>query len=127
MEIHSAHPRNPADAEEVTLDAEVRKAWRTAPHSGLQHAVPRWLFKIMARTRLIDWLRSYTRAGTRSMALSPRCGPRGDSQTAPGIEREAQTAPAALAPEQREAIELAYWHGYSHAELAGRLGQPWEP
>ena len=38
--------------------------------------------------------------------------------------REVEAALNALAPEQREAIELAYWYGYSHAELAGRLGQP---
>jgi RNA polymerase sigma-70 factor (ECF subfamily) len=42
----------------------------------------------------------------------------------PGVEREVQTALQALSPEQREAIELVYWYGYSHTELAARLGQP---
>ena len=41
-----------------------------------------------------------------------------------GVEREVQAALLALTPEQREAIELAYWYGYSHTELAARLGQP---
>jgi RNA polymerase sigma-70 factor (ECF subfamily) len=42
----------------------------------------------------------------------------------PGIRREVAAALETLAPEQREAIELAYWYGYSHSELAVRLGQP---
>ena len=41
-----------------------------------------------------------------------------------GVGREVQAALKSLAPEQREAIELAYWYGYSHSELSARLGQP---
>ena len=35
-----------------------------------------------------------------------------------------KTALATLADEQREAIELAYFGGLSHSELAEKLGQP---
>ena len=31
---------------------------------------------------------------------------------------------AALPPEQRQALEAAYFHGLSHSEVAAQLGQP---
>ena len=115
---------NPADAEEVTLDIYTQ-VWRTASHFDEQRgSVLAWLM-IMARTRSIDRLRSRANQSRHEelLALSPDVAPVVTANQ-PGIEREVQTALAALAPEQREAIELAYWYGYSHAELAGRLGQP---
>jgi len=35
-----------------------------------------------------------------------------------------RSALEALSPEQREVIELAYYAGLSHSEIAARLGQP---
>jgi len=35
-----------------------------------------------------------------------------------------RTALNALSPEQREVIELAYYSGLSHSEIALKLGQP---
>lgn len=115
---------NPADAEEVTLDIYTQ-VWRAASNFDEQRgSVLAWLMT-MARTRSIDRLRSVSNRSRREEPLteSPEstaalpCGQ-------PGVAREVQTALNALAPEQREAIELSYWYGYSHAELAGKLGQP---
>jgi len=83
-----------------------------------------WLMT-MARSRSIDRLRSRASRSQREEPLSDLPGatalqPSGQ----PGFGREVEAALSALAPEQREAIELTYWYGYSHAELAGRLGQP---
>jgi len=115
---------NPADAEEVTLDIYTQ-VWRAASTFDEQRgSVLAWLMT-MARTRSIDRLRSVAKRSRREEPLTARPG---ESASQPsgqaGAHREVQKALDALAPEQREAIELAYWHGYSHTELAGRLGQP---
>ena len=39
-------------------------------------------------------------------------------------QRVVQSALALLRPEQRQVIEIAYYEGLSHSEIAVRLGQP---
>jgi RNA polymerase sigma-70 factor (ECF subfamily) len=115
---------NPADAEEVTLDI-FTQVWRNASnYDEARGSVVAWLMT-MARSRAIDRLRSRANRGRREEALMDL------SNAAPlqapmtlGVEREVQAALLTLTPEQREAIELAYWYGYSHSELSARLGQP---
>ena len=79
----------------------------------------------MARSRSIDKLRAGANRGRREEALT-ELDSVATTQTpeASGVRREVEAALKCLAPEQREAIELAYWYGYSHSELAERLGQP---
>ena len=40
------------------------------------------------------------------------------------LRRLVQRALALLTPEQRQVIELAYYSGLSHNEIAAKLGQP---
>ena len=40
------------------------------------------------------------------------------------LRQAVHTALAALSPEQRQVIEIAYYIGLSHSEIATRLGQP---
>ena len=40
------------------------------------------------------------------------------------LQRIVQHALARLTPEQRQAIEIAYYSGLSHSEIAAKLGQP---
>jgi RNA polymerase sigma-70 factor (ECF subfamily) len=40
------------------------------------------------------------------------------------LQRIVQSALAALSPEQRQVIEMAYYEGLSHGKIAARLGQP---
>ena len=115
---------NPADAEEVTLDIYTH-VWRGASNFDERRgSVLAWLMTI-ARTRSIDRLRLLASRSRREEPWSERPGATvSQPLVQPGVGREVEAALSALAPEQREAIELAYWYGYSHTELAGRLGQP---
>ena len=115
---------NPADAEEVTLDIYTQ-VWRSAStFDERRGSVVAWL-TAMARSRAIDRLRSATSRSRREAPLLDLNTPAAaQAPVQPGIAHEVQAALQMLAPEQREAIELAYWHGYSHSELAARLGQP---
>jgi len=115
---------NPEDAEEVTLDIYTQ-VWRNAASFDEgRGSVTAWLMT-MARSRAIDKLRSGANRVRREEALTDLdvAAPAPAAEQS-GIRREVETALKSLAPEQREAIELAYWYGYSHSELADRLGQP---
>jgi RNA polymerase sigma-70 factor (ECF subfamily) len=115
---------NPADAEEVTLDIYTQ-VWRNAASfDDRRGSVVAWLMT-MARSRAIDRLRSGVKRSRREESLmEPDSARAVEAPAQPGIRREVAAALETLAPEQREAIELAYWYGYSHSELAVRLGQP---
>ena len=118
-----------ATAEEVLLDV-FTQAWRQAASYDEQRGAPlAWLMTI-ARTRGIDRLRSgrherHNKEPLESMgdvtATTP--SPEEDSVIAER-RRLVHSALDALSTEQREVIELAYYSGLSHSEIALRLGQP---
>jgi RNA polymerase sigma-70 factor, ECF subfamily len=120
---------NKADAEEVTLDV-YKQIWRAAKdYDPSRASVQAWIV-MLARTRAIDRQRQ---AATRMRVEQPmedatrwratQSGP--EEQTAASeAARRLRLALAALAHEQREAIELAFYSGLSHSELSARLGAP---
>ena len=118
-----------ATAEEVLLDVYTQ-AWRQAASYDEQRGAPlAWLMTI-ARTRGIDRLRSgryerHNREPLESMAdvTATTSSPEEDSVIAER-RRLVHSALDALSTEQREVIELAYYSGLSHSEIALRLGQP---
>jgi RNA polymerase sigma-70 factor (ECF subfamily) len=114
-------------AEEVVQDAFLN-AWRRAPSYRADRGEPRtWLLSIVHH-RAIDRLRAAS--GRRSevdLAGAPDLVDRADvwAETRAGLEREAiQEALNGLPEEQRAAIELAFFGGLTHAEVAERLGEP---
>jgi RNA polymerase sigma-70 factor (ECF subfamily) len=114
---------NPADAEEVALDVYTQ-VWRSAANFDERRgSVVAWLAN-MARSRAIDRLRSRANRSWREESLMELDGAAVETPLQTGVGREVQAALNTLSPEQREAIELAYWYGYSHSELSARLGQP---
>lgn len=121
-----------AAAEDVFQEIFLR-IWRRLPtYDGRRSSVFTWAVTI-ARSKAIDHLRALGRR--RQTFVSPLEGEQtgaAPDPTASGDvlaqERDAaanvRRALAGLPTEQREAIELAFFGGLSHPEIAGRLGQP---
>jgi RNA polymerase sigma-70 factor (ECF subfamily) len=116
-------------AEEVLLDVYTQ-VWRQAKTYDSTRGAPlAWLMTI-ARTRGIDRLRSGKHEHQHKESLeaigevtSPSASPEADTVSA---ERRqlVRSALDSLSAEQREVIELAYYSGLSHSEIALKLGQP---
>jgi RNA polymerase sigma-70 factor (ECF subfamily) len=120
----------PEDAEEVLLDVYM-KAWKyAARYSDKRGSVPAWLM-IMARNAAIDRIRQ-KRAQPKTLAFESESGPEPESNEATPEEhtaelerrRRVQLVLNELPPEQREVVELAFFGGLTHAELAERLREP---
>jgi RNA polymerase sigma-70 factor (ECF subfamily) len=119
--------RDPADAEEVTLDV-YSQAWRNAPTFDRSRGkVTTWLL-LMARSRAIDRLRSRQRQREDPLDIAPEIASQSGGPEESTFIRERRTIVAAalakLPGEQRKLIELAFFYGLSHTELAEKLGQP---
>ena len=118
-----------AAAEEVTGDVYLQ-VWRQAVRYDAARGTPvAWLL-MLARSRAVDRLRAgAVRAGEReplraAEALpSTRPGPDEDAALAQRRAR-VSAALAGLPAEQRAPIELAYWAGMSHSEIADALAVP---
>ena len=123
--------RDTADAEEVTLDV-YSQVWRSAAvYSTQRGSVVAWLLTL-ARSRAIDRLRSRATRQKREEPIeeapqqSFETGEASPEASASASEtrQRIQTALDRLPQDQREAVELAYFSGMSHSELAAHLGQP---
>lgn len=120
----------PEDAEEVLLDVYM-KAWKYAARYASQRgSVQAWLM-IMARNAAIDRIRQ-KRAQPRTLAFELENTPDPQSteaspeeQTAEGERRrQVQIVLKDLPAEQRQVLDLAFFGGLTHTELAERLQQP---
>ncbi len=120
----------PEDAEEVLLDIYL-KAWKNAGgYSEKRGSVQAWLV-IMARNAAIDRIRHH-RAQPRAVcldadnAIEPEAlddSPEMQSASAQR-RRRIQKLIAQLPADQRQAVDLAFFGGLTHFELAEKLGEP---
>ena len=122
-----------ADAEEVVLDA-FAQAWREAGrYDTSRGSVLGWLTTIV-RTRALDTIRARSRRAKMVDAASVRLDePAAMGEPMPAPDRAAEESERAgavssalqLLPEQqRHAIELAFFEGLTHQEVAERLREP---
>ncbi len=117
------------EAEEVVLDV-FSQVWRTAArYNSTRGRVDTWLF-MLTRSRALDRLRALQRL-TRAVTVSvdnammeslSLCNPEEDLLIS---ERRAQVlaALAQLPQEQRQVLELAYYKGMTHVEIAAHTGK----
>jgi RNA polymerase sigma-70 factor (ECF subfamily) len=124
--------RNPADAEEAVLDSFMqvwRRAGQYVPERG---AAQTWLLAIV-RNRSIDRLRSRNSTERPALdldSLPPAAAPAADgaspeeSSLLAEQRRTVRGALARLPAATRTALELSYFEGLSHSEIAARLAEP---
>ena len=120
---------DPSSAEEVLLDVYTQ-VWRQATSYDTNRGAPLAWLTTIARSRAIDRLRSGWQDQQRKESLDTLGdAPAGaaspeDATVASERQRFVRAALNSLTPEQREVIELAYYSGLSHSEIAAKLNQP---
>ena len=117
--------RDEALAEDAVQEAFLG-LWRSAGTFVPERAkASTWLLTLVHR-RAVDLVRREQRRRAEPLEGAPEPA-EGSAEEAAWLrlERErVQAALAALPDQQREAIELAYYGGYTQSELAERLGEP---
>jgi RNA polymerase sigma-70 factor (ECF subfamily) len=120
--------RDEPAAEDVVIEVYTH-AWRTASaFEPVRGSASAWLLTL-TRSRALDALRARRRNRAQepleaaSEIQSDAPGPE-DLNVAAERQRFVVGALQGLVVEQREAIELAYFGGLSHSEIAARLEQP---
>jgi RNA polymerase sigma-70 factor (ECF subfamily) len=118
---------NRADAEDVVMDV-FWQAWQQSHRYDASRGKPvAWLLT-MARTRAIDCVRSSNRQQVKNDQFesynNPSPAPATDIFVEGDVRNAVQQALAALTEQQRTPLELAYFQGMSHTEIAAALGQP---
>jgi RNA polymerase sigma-70 factor (ECF subfamily) len=117
--------RDPALAEDAVQEAFL-DVWRQADRFVPQRArASAWLFTFVHR-RAVDVVRREERRRAEPLEDAPvALGGAVDDEAWLRFERErVQAALRQLPDAQREAIELAYYGGFTQSELADRLGEP---
>ena len=122
--------RDRASAEEVLLDVYVQ-IWQTATTYRKERGTPWAWMLLMTRSRAIDRLRSKASRemahaqpiDTLNFSADPTPGPEENSDMAKR-RRVIIAALAKLTPEQRQAVDLAFFSGLSHSEIAAKLEKP---
>jgi RNA polymerase sigma-70 factor (ECF subfamily) len=117
--------RDPALAEDAVQEAFLT-VWRTAGSFRSDRAKPStWILTLVHR-RAVDLVRREERRRAEALAIAPEPGGTGaDDDVVLRLQRQrVQEALGRLPDPQREALELAYYGGFTQSELAERLGQP---
>jgi RNA polymerase sigma-70 factor (ECF subfamily) len=111
--------RDRAEAEDVVQEVFVQ-VWRQAARFDPRRGSPEAWICTIGRTRALDRLRRRTsrREDASSAAPGAAALPRSDEALA------VRKALEGLSPDQRRALELAYYEGFTQSEIAERLREP---
>jgi RNA polymerase sigma-70 factor (ECF subfamily) len=114
------------DAEEVVQEVFLA-AWRSGhTYDASRGTTQTWLLS-MVRNRSIDVLRAKRRRPVEAMpeTLDPPDASDVPAEAVANVDAEtARRALSNLPPEQKQVIELAYFSGLSHSEIAAQLAAP---
>jgi RNA polymerase sigma-70 factor (ECF subfamily) len=124
--------QNTEEAEDVALDV-FWQIWRQADrYDPSRGAPPAWIFTV-ARSRAIDRLRARHRREDRTVSFddpATNLDPLDEEAAPDQVASFRQTRDAvreamkSLSSVQREAVELAFFKGLTHVEIARKLRQP---
>ena len=120
----------PADAEDVVVDS-FWQVWQQAENYDVSRGQLRSWIVTIARSRALDRLRMLRRsplADAEEVNVAGREMMTDDNpEQAAWLSQKSALVRAAMASlprEQRQALELAYYQGFSQSEVAERLGEP---
>lgn len=122
---------NKEDANELLQEVYL-EVWRKVSRYDVGRGTPLAWLVTLTRSRALDRIRARNARGQQKMTASldgasqvPDRGPNPfDAQADQEIRMLVLGALAALPPAQQQALELAYYEGLSHAEIAAQLNQP---
>ncbi|MEO7649161.1 MAG: sigma-70 family RNA polymerase sigma factor [Bryobacteraceae bacterium] len=120
---------NTSDAEEVTLDVYLH-VWLSAKNFNSERGSALGWLMMLTRSRSIDRWRSGAKHRTAEKSgdeLPEAVAWEASPEALVGLVEQRgriRSAMASLPAEQREAIELAFYSGLTHTEMAETLGQP---
>ncbi|MGB2968567.1 MAG: ECF RNA polymerase sigma factor SigK [Candidatus Nanopelagicales bacterium] len=120
--------RDSAQSEEVAQDVLV-EVWRLAPRFDRAKGSGKTWILTMAHRRAVDRVRSAQSASDRDYRYSVAAHEPDQDTVADAVEtrleqRQVKNALGLLTQTQRSAIELAYYKGYTHNEVAATLEIP---
>jgi RNA polymerase sigma-70 factor (ECF subfamily) len=121
--------RDPPAAEEVTIEVYTQVHRQAALYDPGRGTPTAWLLTL-ARSRAIDRLRAESQRRQREdpletiEALPTDVASPEEASAAAELRRTVRAALLALSPEQRRVVEIAYYSGLSHSEIAAELGEP---
>ncbi|MGV1036434.1 MAG: ECF RNA polymerase sigma factor SigK [Candidatus Nanopelagicales bacterium] len=120
--------RDPAQSEEVAQDVLV-EVWRLAPRFDHTKGSGKTWILTMAHRRAVDRVRSAQSASDRDYRYTVAAHEPDQDTVADAVEigleqRQVKSALGSLTETQRSAIELAYYKGYTHTEVAATLEIP---
>ena len=117
--------RDPALAEDAVQDAFLT-VWRTAARFVPERAKASTWILTLVHHRAVDLVRREERRRAEPIETAPTGEAESSDETVwLRLEQQrVQTALRGLPDQQREAIELAYYGGFTQSELADRLGEP---
>lgn len=120
--------RDPSQSEEVTQEVFV-EVWRTATRFDPDRGSARPWITTMAHRRAVDRVRSEQASRDRTERIGHRDRSRDFDEVAESVELRAEHAQVRAALDQltdlqRQAVELAYFQGYTYRQVAELLDTP---